>query len=34
MDIVRPLPFDAEKRPNISDFVSDIVKATTQKKPV
>ncbi|MBX8811034.1 TIGR01620 family protein [Pseudochrobactrum algeriensis] len=34
MDIVRPLPFDAEKRPNISDFVSDIVKATTQKKPL
>ena len=34
MDIVRPLPFDAEKRPNIGDFVSDIVKATTQKKPV
>lgn len=33
MDIVRPLPFDAEKRPNISDFISDIVKATTQKKP-
>ncbi len=33
MDIVRPLPFDAEKRPNISDFVGDIVKATTQKKP-
>lgn len=32
MDIVRPLPFDAEKRPNISDFVTDIVKATTQKK--
>lgn len=34
MDIVRPLPFDAEKRPNIGDFVTDIVKATTQKKPV
>lgn len=32
MDIVRPLPFDAEKRPNIGDFVSDIAKATTQKK--
>lgn len=33
MDIVRPLPFDTEKRPNIGDFISDIVKATTQKKP-
>lgn len=33
MDIVRPLPFDAEKRPNISDFLGDIIKATTQKKP-
>lgn len=34
MDIVRPLPFDVEKRPNIGDFIGDIVKATTQKKPV
>ena len=28
MDLVRPLPFDAEKRPGISDFISDLTNLT------
>ncbi|MGH6760213.1 MAG: YcjF family protein [Phyllobacterium sp.] len=32
MDLVRPFPFDAEKRPGISDFMSDLTKLGGTKK--
>lgn len=31
MDIVRPFPFDAEKRPGISEFIGDLARLTPKK---
>jgi putative membrane protein len=33
MDLCRPMPFRALKRPGMSDFMSDIVAAGTGKRP-
>ncbi len=36
MDVVRPFPFNAEKRPGIGDFIGDLARISgerTDKKP-
>ncbi|MNE77925.1 hypothetical protein D3C80_1742850 [compost metagenome] len=31
MDVVRPFPFNAEKRPGIGDFIGDLVKINGER---
>lgn len=33
MDLVRPFPFNAEKRPGIGDFIGDLARIGGVKKP-
>jgi len=33
MDVVRPFPFNAEKRPGIGDFIGDIARINGDKDP-